>query len=93
MFYNVCLDISCAQQHGGMVGWPAGMCYKCVCVLLEAARGSVVMCGTVWKFWGTMWQCVWKCGNVCDSVAVCVAVFVAMWQCVWHSVVMFVAVW
>ena len=35
-----CVLISCGQ-YGGMVGWATGMCYKCVCVLVEAARGNV----------------------------------------------------
>ena len=35
-----CVSISCGQ-YGVMVGWATGMCYKCVCVLVEAARGNV----------------------------------------------------
>ena len=45
--FQVCLCVDFLSmlvpcgQYGGMVGWATGMCYKCVCVLVEAARGNV----------------------------------------------------
>ena len=50
------------SQHGGMVGWLGRMCYKCVCVSVEVARGNA--CGSVVQ-----------CGNVSGSVEAVEAVW------------------
>ena len=90
MFYNVCLDISCAQQHGGMVGWPAGMFYNCVCVLKYfVVKNNVcldISCAQHGGWYG--WLASWDVLQVCLCVAGSSA-----WQCgnVWYSVEMFVA--